>query len=258
MHMTRRLGALSFCVAASVGLLWASAGDVKKPVATVVHRNAPPSGPFACTEVMGLLTTGEWFKAGFLDALGADLSPKWGGRFAHYGYVYEYANPDSYVWTPTPVGGVNNVQIVKCEAGSDAPDRIVYQAWSWQLTTEKDWIDNLTAAITTIRAKRPSAKRIDLLTIIRSPQNGWCHTTTPPLRPPLGPGTDHEATLQDSHVPDYVDAAFAKVAAAYPDLVSIAPKFEAHACAEHIDGIHLGGGNAAVAKDIAAYFRTVR
>ena len=73
--------------------------------------NAPPSGPFACTELMGLLTTGEWFKAGFLDALGADLSPKWGGRFAHYGYVYEYANPESYVWTPTPVGGVNNVQI---------------------------------------------------------------------------------------------------------------------------------------------------
>ena len=120
------------------------------------------------------------------------------------------------------------------------PDRIVYQAWCWQLTTENEWIDNLTAAIKTIRAKRPSAKRIDLMTIIRSPQNGWCHTTTPPLRPPLGPGTDHEATLQDSHVPDYVDAAFAKVAAANPDLVSIAPKFEAHACAEHIDGIHLG------------------
>jgi hypothetical protein len=160
------------------------------------------------------------------------------------------------VWTRTPVGGVNNVQIVRCAAGSDAPDRIVYQAWSWQLTTEKEWISNLRAAIETIRAKRPSAKRIDLMTIIRSPQNGWCHTTTPPLRPSLGPGTDHDATLQDSHVPDYVDAAFAKVAAAYPDLVSIAPGFEAHACADHIDGIHLGSGNAAVAKDIAAYFRT--
>jgi hypothetical protein len=145
---------------------------------------------------------------------------------------------------------------VRCAAGSDAPDRIVYQAWSWQLTTEEEWVRNLTAAIETIRAKRPSAKRIDLMTIIRSPQNGWCHTTTPPLRPPLGPGTDHDATLQDSHVPDYVDAAFAKVAAAYPDLVSVAPRFEAHACADHIDGIHLGSGNAAVAKDIAAYFRT--
>jgi hypothetical protein len=88
--MTLRFGALSFCAAASVGLLWASEGDVKKPVVTVVDRNAPPSGPFACTEVMGLLTTGEWFKAGFLDAMGSDLSPKWCGRFAHYGYVYEY------------------------------------------------------------------------------------------------------------------------------------------------------------------------
>jgi hypothetical protein len=38
----------------------------------------------------------------------------------------------------------------------------------------------------------------------------------------------------------------------------VAPKFEAHACADHIDGIHLGDGNALVAKDIAAYFRAVR
>jgi hypothetical protein len=53
-----------------------------------------------------------------------------------------------------------------------------------------------------------------------------------------------------------VDAAFAKVAAAHPDLVSVAPRFEAHACADRIDGIHLGSGNSAVAKDIAAYFRT--
>jgi len=101
-------------------------------------------------------------------------------------------------------------------------------------------------------------KRIDLMTIVRSPQNGWCHTTTLPLRPPLGPGTDHDATLQDSHVPDYVDSAFAKVAAANSDIVSVAPRFEAHGCADHIDGIHLGAGNALVAKDIAAYFRTPR
>ena len=161
--MTRRIGALFICLTASLGLVWASAGDVAKPAVAVAERSAPPSGPFACTEVMGLMTTGEWFKAGFLDALGQALSPKRGGRFAHYGYVYEYANPDSYVWTPAPVGGVNNVQIVKCATGSDAPDRIVYQAWSWQLTSEKDWVDNLTAAVNTIRAKRPSVKRIDLM-----------------------------------------------------------------------------------------------
>jgi len=256
--MIRRLGALLFCVTASLGHLWAGIGGNEKADVAVDRSGAPPSGPFACTEVMGLMTTGEWFKAGFLDALGPDLAPKWGGRFAHYGYVYEYANPESYVWTPTPVGGVNNVQIAKCAVGSDAPDRVVYQAWSWQLTTEREWVDNLTAAIKTIRAKRPSVKRIDLMTIVRSPQNGWCHTTTPPLRPPLGPGTDHDATLQDSHVPDYVDSAFAKVAAANSDIVSVAPRFEAHGCADHIDGIHLGAGNALVAKDIAAYFRTPR
>ena len=41
-HMTLRLGALSFCVAASVGLVWASEGDVKTPVVTVVDQRRLP------------------------------------------------------------------------------------------------------------------------------------------------------------------------------------------------------------------------
>ena len=41
-HMTLRFGVLSFCVAASVGLLWASEGDVKRPVVTVVDQTRLP------------------------------------------------------------------------------------------------------------------------------------------------------------------------------------------------------------------------
>jgi hypothetical protein len=102
---------------------------------------------------------------------------------------------------------------VKCAAGSDAPDRIVYQAWSWQLTTEKDWIDNLTAAIQTIRAKRPSVKTHRPDDDHPQPAEWLVPYDDAAVETAIGPGTDHEATLQDSHVPDYVDAAFAKVAA---------------------------------------------
>ena len=49
----------------------------------------PPKGPFACTEVIGLLTTGEWYNAGLEEGLGAELGAKWQGRLAHYGYVME-------------------------------------------------------------------------------------------------------------------------------------------------------------------------
>jgi len=213
----------------------------------------PPRGPFTCTELIGLYSTGEWWDGGFYDGLG-DLKTRWQGRFSHYGYTYEYAKPDSYAWSPTNVGGVNNVRLTApCAQNGDAPDRIVYQAWSWELTSEKAWVDSLEATLTTIRAKRPNAKRIDIMTIIRCPMNGWCHSD----KPPLGPNTDHDAKKQDCHVPEYVDSALAKVAANHPDLVSVTPKFEAVSCAERIDGIHLHEQNGLAAAFIAAYYKAM-
>jgi hypothetical protein len=213
----------------------------------------PPSGPFVCTELIGLYSTGEWWDDGFFNALG-DLKTRWEGRFSHYGYTYEYARPDSYAWSPTNVGGVNNVRVTApCSQNADAPDRIVYQAWSWELTSEKAWIDSLEAALATIRLKRPSARRIDIMTIIRCPLNGWCHSD----RPPLGPDTDHDAKKQDCHVPAYVDSALAKVAAKHPNLVSVTPKFEAASCPARIDGIHLHEQNGPSAASIAAYYKSI-
>src|SRR5580658_4543717 len=70
----------------------------------------PPRGPFTCTELIGLYSSGEWWDGGFYNGLG-DLKSRWQGRFSHYGYTYEYAKPDSYAWSPTNVGGVNNVRL---------------------------------------------------------------------------------------------------------------------------------------------------
>ncbi len=125
---------------------------------TAAAQPAPPRGPFTCTELIGLYSSGEWWDGGFYEGLG-DLKNRWQGRFSHYGYTYEYAKPDSYTWSPTNVGGVNNVRLTApCAQSGDAPDRIVYQAWSWELTSEKAWVDSLEAALATIRAKRPSRK----------------------------------------------------------------------------------------------------
>lgn len=233
----------------------AMAGGGTPPVRAVEAVEArapkPPNGPFACTELIGLFSTGEWWDGGFFEGLGP-LKSTWQGRFSHYGYTYEYAKPDSYAWSPVSVGGVNNVRLTEpCANHGDAPDRIVYQAWTWEPTREKAWADHLEAAVTTIHAKRPSAKRIDIMTIIRCPSNGWCHVD----KPALGPNTDHDATRQDCHVPDYVDKALASVAARHPDLVSITPKFESSGCAAQVDGIHLHEQNAAAAAPIAAYYR---
>jgi hypothetical protein len=230
----------------SLALLLAQTAAAQKAV-------TPPRGPFTCTELIGLYSSGEWWDGGFHDGLG-DLKTTWQGRFSHYGYTYEYAKLDSYAWSPTNVGGVNNVRLTApCAQNGNAPDRIVYQAWSWELTSEKAWVDSLEAALATIRAKRPSARRIDIMTIIRCPMNGWCHSD----KPPLGPNTDHDARKQDCHVPEYVDSALAKVAANHPDLVSVAPKFEAVSCSVRIDGIHLHEQNGPAAAPIASYYKAM-
>jgi hypothetical protein len=242
---TRLLGILL----AGSSLVSASWGRIDADPASAAER--VPGGPFACTELVGLFSTGEWWDAGFYEGLG-EQKARWQGRFSHYGYTYEYAKPDSYAWSATNVGGVNNVRLsAPCAQSSGAPDRIVYQAWSWELTSEEAWVQSLESALTTIRQKRPSAKRIDIMTIIRCPTNGWCHSD----KPALGPHTDHDATRQDCHVPDFVDSAFAKVAANHPELVSVAPKFESLKCPERIDGIHLHEQNGPAAAPIARYYK---
>jgi hypothetical protein len=221
--------------------------------ATAAPPVTPPGGPFACTELIGLLSTGEWWDGGFYNTLG-DLKTRWQGRFSHYGYTYEYAKPNSYAWSATNLQGVNSVRLTApCAQNAEAPDRIVYQAWSWELTSEKAWIASLEGALATIRIKRPSARRIDIMTIVRCPANGWCHSD----RPPLGPGTDHDAKKQDCHVPEYVDTALAKVAANHPDLVSVTPKFEAESCPAKIDGIHLHEQNGPAGAVIASYYKSI-
>src|SRR5215469_6080646 len=93
--------------------------------------------------------------------------------------------------------------------------------------------------------------------------HGWSRYQTQGLlrcdrsRPPLGPNTDHDATKQDCHVPEYIDAALARVAANHPDLVSVTPKFEAISCSAKIDGIHLHEQNGPAGAAIAAYYKSI-
>jgi hypothetical protein len=169
----------------------------------------------------------------------------WQGTFVHYGYVDIWADPMGYTYDE----GLSS----NCVEGSDAPERLLFQAVSWELTDQAAWETQLEGALATITAKYPSAVRIDLMPLIRCPDNGYCHDDEPPLD--YQPGYNHDATKQDCHIPDFVDAAFAAVAANHPGLVALTPKFEAHNCAPNIDGIHLGPENGPVAMDIATHFK---
>jgi len=206
---------------------------------------------FTCNEYLGLLTTNEWYTQGF-ETDGVDGS-KWQLKYHHYGYVGVWADPNSVFWSDVgdsfdPAKG-SPIQS-PCTANSLAPDRLVFAALDWEMETEDAWVSALEAVLVTFKAKYPTLRWVDLMTMIRCPGNQKCNPNED-----YGPGANQVATRQDCYVPPFEDSAIAKVAAAHPDFVGVGPKVEALACRVPIDGAHLAvDSNQHAAQEIATYY----
>jgi hypothetical protein len=181
----------------------------------------------------------EWYEAGYEQNPGI-VDDHWQLEAREQGYITEWANPDSDYW--------NEPLESPCADGSTNPDHVVLAILSWQPTccvTQADWEEPIGAAVTNIMSRYSALRRLDLMTVIRGPDNQLCPT------PPTAGET--------ISMPAELDAAIAAIAAQYPDQVFVAPKFEARDCAAfNGGGPHLTpAGNAAVAEDISAYFATL-
>jgi hypothetical protein len=206
---------------------------------------------FTCSEYLGLLTTNEWYTQGF-EADGVDAA-KWQLKYHHYGYVGTWADPNSVFWSD--VG--DSFDLTKgspiqsaCTVNSTAPDRLVFAALDWEMATEDAWVTALEAVLVTFKAKYPTLRWVDLMTMIRCPGNQKCNPNAD-----YGPGANQSAPRQDCYVPPFEDSAIAKVAAAHPDFVGVGPKVEALACRVPIDGAHLSvESNQHAAQVIATYY----
>ena len=86
-----------------------------------------------------------------------------------------------------------------------------------QRTLEKD--------IATIKVKYPSVKWIDLMPMMRCPNNQHCNAMAS-----YGPGANADPNREDCYVPPYQDSAMAKVAAAHPDSVGVGPVLMSKNC----------------------------
>lgn len=188
---------------------------------------APPK--YACNQVMGVSVTGEWFAGGF-EAFVDD--GHWQGMTLSHAYVDLWADSTNTVWK-TPL-------VSPCTQNSGDPDRILFTGCNWDYKTAAEWTQALTAVVGNLKAKYPSVKRIDLLTMIRAPGNKLCDG----------------ALNSEAIVAPFIDEAVAKVGAAFPDLVVVAPKFEVPNC----DVFVLGGphftpdGAAVIAQLFGAYY----
>jgi hypothetical protein len=202
---------------------------------------------------IGAYLSMEWWNAGY-ETKGVDKD-KWELKWHHHGHITEWAKPDSPFWANT--GDPNNdaqgspIQSA-CTANSTAPDRVVFLAITWALTNKEAWVKDIKASIANIKAKFPSVKRVDLMTMIRCPMNKQCN----PNQMYGIADSDTNAQHQDCQVPQYADDAIAQVIADDPGFVALGPQFEMTMCNPSHDGAHMTGtDNGIAAQKIADFYK---
>jgi unsaturated rhamnogalacturonyl hydrolase len=178
----------------------ASAPAVKAAVAATKAAMTPAPAAFTCTEVLGVSVTGDWFTHGFEDGLD---SSRWQVRWKAHAFIEQWADPKSELWTQAPQS--------PCAARSNDPDHVIFTGVNWQYKTQAEWEQKYVAVVETLKSKYPGLRRIDLLTMLRGPQNKSCGSTMTVVEP-------------------FIDAAVASVVVKYPGLVFAAPKVETPTC----------------------------
>jgi hypothetical protein len=185
-----------------------------------------------CNLIIGGSLAGEWFAAGFetfVDNARWEIIPK------SEAYTNLWADPKNADWSTAIVS--------PCTTGSTNPDRVIFIGFNWTYTTAAEWQADLEKIITNIQTKYSNVKRIDLMTMIRSPNNQTCG----------------QATGEDIVQPFVDDAIASVVAAPHTAQVTAAPKFYVPDCATFgpTTSPHFTpAGNTAMAKIIGAYYAT--
>ncbi len=208
-------------------------------------------GPFTCTEYIGAYLTMEWWGQGFENIVD---NTKWQLKWHHHGHVLEWGNPNSPFWSDTgdPMNDASGAPITSaCAQNTHAPDRVVLLTLSWEILTEQGWIDALNSDVATIKLKYPSVKWIDLMPMVRCPDNKMCNP-----KENYGPGADTDVGRQDCYVPPYEDSALQKVVAAHSDSVGMGPVLMAKMC--NNNGAHLtGSDNKLESDEIGAFYKAL-
>ncbi len=189
--------------AVAFALLACAHREPAPPAASVVP--AAPSGSFACTQVMGVSVTGDWFGAGFENGIDA----RWQALWRKHAFINEWADPASELWS-LPLTS-------PCTEKAQDPDRVIFTGVNWEYKTRAEWEKSFDAVVANLRARYPGVKRIELLTMLRAPKNQSCGSFMTVVEP-------------------YVDEAVEAVAARSPGLVFVAPKVEAQSCAVFTKG----------------------
>ena len=196
-----------------------------------------PNGPaltakdFTCSWVVGITTTGEWYRSGFENVVD---NARWQNTHVEMGHLEKWADPANGIW---------NVTIDSpCAMNSKTPDRVVFSAVKYEWTTMEQFLPAYVSAINNFKTKYPSIKQIYLMTYERAPNNMQCDGANRPTYSWIRPAQDAVAAMMP---------------AMFPGFVYIAPKWEVDKCGDFGLCPHLSGAaNMAEAKKIGEFFLT--
>ncbi|MFZ5894258.1 MAG: hypothetical protein ACOY0T_24570 [Myxococcota bacterium] len=155
---------------------------------------------YRCNLVVGLAVTAEWFEAGFEEIVG---NGRWQALVRPHTFVADWADPGHPAWSE-PLRSA-------CDEAHNQPERVLFFAADWNYKNENEWITGLTATVNAVRARYPSAREIQLLTMVRAPGNTSCGNAKSVVEP-------------------FVDQAMERVSAQFDGLVRVGPKFEVASC----------------------------
>jgi len=192
-----------------------------------------PAGPFTCSLVIGISATGDWFNAGFEKIVDND---RWQLMAVHSAFINYWASPTHSIWGSKPSSA--------CKMNAANPDRVILVVLSnhWETWTLEQWVTPIVAAMKNFKAKYSNLKNLELSTFVRSPGDKPC---------PLG-DTFRQYDLA------VADEAFQKVAAMFPELVTVAPKVHVDSCADynnHPPHLQLADPASRAAKKMGAIYK---
>ncbi len=192
---------------------------------------------FNCTQFLGPNVTGEWFAAGFETHVDAS---KYEVKAPHHSFVEDWANPNHAVWRESACQGTYGGCETKSRCLGNAPqDRIVFvtQTGDYLGTAQSKWEAEIDRALTTLKAKYPGLKRVELMTFVRSPEGQNC---------------GNETTVSPN-----LDKAHQAIAARSNGFVTVAPIFRVPNCGAFSGVPHLSSsGNKAMGDIIGKHYGT--
>jgi hypothetical protein len=126
---------------------------------------AGAAAPFTCNLVIGNSTTQQWFDGGFLTHAGIDPM-HWELFWVAHHYIDSWSDPNDSGWSTA--FDMSHA----CANDATMPDRVIFiVTYSPPYPPEATYETDTTKIVNNIKAKYAGVKRIEIMTLVRSPGN---------------------------------------------------------------------------------------